>query len=35
MLYYVDNLIGGWIKNAEKTGELENNPYKGKKARYG
>lgn len=30
MSIYVDNAIAGWIRNAEKTGELKDNPYKGK-----
>ncbi|NOI70956.1 DnaJ family domain-containing protein [Vibrio owensii] len=31
MSSYIDNAIGGWIRNAEKTGELKDNPYRGKK----
>ncbi|MFM2587662.1 DUF1992 domain-containing protein [Vibrio sp. TBV020] len=31
MSIFLDNAIGGWIRNAEKTGELENNQFKGKK----
>ncbi|MCY9801837.1 DUF1992 domain-containing protein [Vibrio scophthalmi] len=31
MSIFIDNAIGGWIRNAEKSGELKNNPYKGKK----
>lgn len=30
MSLFIDNAIGGWIRNAEKNGELKNNPYKGK-----
>ncbi|MEC7307326.1 DnaJ family domain-containing protein [Vibrio gigantis] len=31
MSLFVDNAIAGWIRNAEKTGELKNNAYNGKK----
>ncbi|USD42532.1 DUF1992 domain-containing protein [Vibrio sp. SCSIO 43135] len=30
MSLFIDNAIGGWIRNAEKTGELKNNAYNGK-----
>lgn len=31
MSVHVDEIIGGWIRKAEKTGELKNNPNNGKK----
>lgn len=31
MSIFIDNAIAGWIRNAEKSGELKNNTYKGKK----
>ncbi|GAM76094.1 putative cytoplasmic protein [Vibrio ishigakensis] len=30
MSLFIDNAIAGWIRNAEKNGELDSNPYKGK-----
>ncbi len=30
MSLFIDNAIGGWIRNAEQNGELKNNPYNGK-----
>lgn len=30
MSIFIDNAISGWIRNAEKTGELKNNAFKGK-----
>ncbi|KMV28654.1 DUF1992 domain-containing protein [Photobacterium swingsii] len=30
MSLFIDNAIAGWIRKAEKSGELNNNQYKGK-----
>ncbi|KFA97994.1 J-domain-containing protein [Vibrio sp. ER1A] len=30
MSIFIDNAISGWIRKAEQTGELKDNPYKGK-----
>ncbi|PSW22097.1 DUF1992 domain-containing protein [Photobacterium sanctipauli] len=30
MSLFIDNAIAGWIRKAEKTGELKDNPYRGK-----